>query len=340
VVNRGEKEKKRKEGITMKKVLPILLVVAMALPALAEVDVTAAAGTNPGELIVTVTPSNGAAVRGVALVLNTDTGDAVIDGTDDVVVSGLNTNIDYFFTNGTAGVGETSAGEGHAIAKADAAGAIDDPSDNRLPASSFSLSSAYLDPDSTQLGQTSAMTFTVTYTGTAGCISVAPDGLRGAIVGDNLGTITYPSACTEVTFGPGECFNDNLGNYAEWTTFGSPACWCFERNCHGDADGGKQGSPLAGYAYVFTNDLNKLIAGYGVKEPPQGPGILTITDGICADFKRDQQGSPLAGYSRVFTNDLNELIAWYGVKEAPQGSGVPLCPLAGAGGEINFYMYP
>jgi len=139
---------------------------------------------------------------------------------------------------------------------------------------------------------------------------------------------------------PCECFNDNLGHYADWAAFGKPDCWCYERNCRGDADGKKQGSPLAGYAYIFTNDLTSLAMCYSIKEPPKGPGVGSIPGCICNDFARDQPGSPLAGYARVFTNDLAILASWYSVKEPPHGPGVPLCPLATSGGEINYYVYP
>jgi hypothetical protein len=127
--------------------------------------------------------------------------------------------------------------------------------------------------------------------------------------------------------GPG--IRDDHPDYAEWIAVGSPTCWAYTRQCLGDADGIKEGNPKTGYAYVATGDLNALIAGWLVKEPPQGPGIATIPNGICADFGRDKEGNPKTGYARVATNDLNILIAGWLVKEPPQGPGLPATDCGG-----------
>jgi hypothetical protein len=57
--------------------------------------------------------------------------------------------------------------------------------------------------------------------------------------------------------------------------------------------------------------------------PPDGPGIASIENGICADFGRDVEGSAKTGFHRVGTSDLNRLVANWMVKEAPDGPGVP-----------------
>jgi hypothetical protein len=119
------------------------------------------------------------------------------------------------------------------------------------------------------------------------------------------------------------CFPSHYFGYLDWLTYGKPDCWCYARQCHGDADGKKQGSAFAGYMYVSTNDLDVVIAAWQVKEPPKGPGILTIPNGICADFDHKRQGSAFAGYMRVSTDDLSVLIGSWQVKEPPKGPGVP-----------------
>jgi len=130
--------------------------------------------------------------------------------------------------------------------------------------------------------------------------------------------------------GPVECFPSCHKDYAQWVSVSKPDCWCYPRQCHGDADGKAQGSEKTGIYYVGTNDLNILIAAWQVKEPPNGPGIASIQNGICADFARDQQGSAKTGLMRVSTNDLNILIANWLVKEPPKGPGTELdcldCP--------------
>ena len=55
-----------------------------------------------------------------------------------------------------------------------------------------------------------------------------------------------------------DCVKSTAFFYGDWLKFGKPACWCYPRNCRGDADGFKQGN-LSSFMYVYTNDLNILI---------------------------------------------------------------------------------
>jgi hypothetical protein len=115
----------------------------------------------------------------------------------------------------------------------------------------------------------------------------------------------------------------NSAEYAEWVAVGKPVCWTYPRQCHGDADGLKEGDAKAGFYYVGPKDLNILIAAWQVKEPPFGPGVATINNGICADFAHDQAGSATTGFYRVGSTDLNRLVESWLVKEPPAGPGVP-----------------
>lgn len=60
-----------------------------------------------------------------------------------------------------------------------------------------------------------------------------------------------------------------------------------------------------------------------VKEPPYGPGVASIANGICADFAHDHSGSEKTGIYRVGPSDLNILITNWLIKEPPHGPGVP-----------------
>jgi len=157
------------------------------------------------------------------------------------------------------------------------------------------------------------------------CISanVSRAGATGVVMEDpdQVVTVNY-SECIDVNIAPGECYW-GMADYDQWDAVGKPECWCYQRQCRGDADGLKQGSALAGYMYVGTNDLAILISGWKVLEPPKGPGITSVPGGACADFDHAKQGSALAGYMRVGTNDLNVLIAHWKVLEPPKGTGVP-----------------
>ncbi len=126
-----------------------------------------------------------------------------------------------------------------------------------------------------------------------------------------------------------DCIPFDHPNYYELLAeVGCPICWCYPRQCHGDADGLKEGSDKKGYYYVHFDDLNVLIAAWNTLEPDKGPGIWTVTGpkgepGICADFAHDKEGSSKKGYYRVHFSDLNILVAHWNIKEPPHGPGIP-----------------
>lgn len=144
-------------------------------------------------------------------------------------------------------------------------------------------------------------------------------------------TVVSPPADSET-----DCVKSTAFFFNDWLKFGRPSCWCFPRNCRGDADGQKQGSMIMGSWYVGTNDLYILINAWNVKEPPKGHGI-GIAGGICADFDRKEQGNIIIGFSRVGPGDLNILIANWQIKEPPKGPGVPDCMNTG---HYNFFVNP
>jgi hypothetical protein len=118
------------------------------------------------------------------------------------------------------------------------------------------------------------------------------------------------------------CFTPRHGDFLEWLSVGKPACWCYKRQCHGDADGQRSGSEKTGYYYVGPPDLNILVDAWLVREPPCGPGIASVPNGICADFAHDTGGSAKRGYYRVGPSDLNILIANRLVREPPHSPGI------------------
>ena len=155
-------------------------------------------------------------------------------------------------------------------------------------------------------------------------VGLALNGMRGNVV---LETAAEPGEVellgAEITTGEPDCFPDSYPGYAAWEHFGKPDCWCYARQCYGDADGKKQGSNFAGWMYVYTDDLGVLVDAWQVKEPPKASlelpnGIVDVPNGICADFDHDQQGSNFAGWMRVYTNDLAVLINAWQAKEPPK----------------------
>jgi len=158
-------------------------------------------------------------------------------------------------------------------------------------------------------------------------LCIALNETRGGIVNENAEEVTATlPPCTTYPLEVTTCIPPTHPDYAAWDMVGQPQCWCNPRQCHGDAEGEgalPQGSPKSGYYYVGTNDLNILSAAWLVLEPTKGPGIASVTNGICADFNRDLQGSPKSGYYYVGTNDLNVLTAYWLVLEPTKGLGVP-----------------
>jgi len=119
------------------------------------------------------------------------------------------------------------------------------------------------------------------------------------------------------------CYNDPcVARQNAWVQFGRPDCWCYQRQCRGDADGLIQLSAF----WVYTYDLAILRAGY-MKTDVQ---LMTIVSngkpGICGDACRDKQ---LATF-RVYTYDLARLRQYY-MKTV---GSIPVCD----SNVVNFWM--
>ena len=323
----------------MRKVLLSLLVLAVAAPALAAVNITAVNNTN-GTVTLAIDTTAAEVVRGLALKVTATNGAKLVSLTPVNVNAAFNTYIDSAFQMG----GAYTIGAGHPFANVAAAGPA------VVDATQFSVSMGVLDQSGARAGYTSPVggASLITINTGAGRICVGLDTLRGGIVGDGVITtnLTAADICVDVTAAPSEPIKATAPFYAAWVQFGKPACWAYAKNCKGDANGKTQGSTKTGFAHVGSEDLNVLIAAWNVLEPatgttPSGPGILSVTNGICADFNRAQQGSTKTGFTRVGSDDLNILIAnWQVLNPAtgttPSGPGLPDCTPE----HYNFYIVP
>jgi hypothetical protein len=137
---------------------------------------------------------------------------------------------------------------------------------------------------------------------------------------------------TAVDFDICECYYGQA-DYAQWVEVNKPICWCYPRQCHGDADGKKTGNVATGYAYVEQPDLDLLGLGWKVKDPTKGPGILNLQIGgvpvACADFAHNKTGNVATGYARIEQPDLDRLGLYWKVKEPTKGPGTPADCLPG-----------
>ncbi len=314
----------------MKKVLPILLVAAMAAPLWAAVEITAT-DLGDGQIQLEYTCTAGEVVRGIALKVTAGDGDGVDGVINDFAEPAspvVNAYIDYYTTTGYDLLTQGLDDRGNAHPIADPAG----PGPLSLPANEAVYCAGFLDELGGQAGMPASGvlgTFTVADGSDADgevCVTIAEDGLRGGVVGDSVTEVTMPAEIC-VTLAEPECVKETAPFYADWVAFGKPDCWCYQRNCRGDINGTREGNAVTGYIWVYTQDLPTFLAAYGVKEAPKGPGIMSVTDGICADLNRTREGNAVTGYIRVYTQDLPIFLASYGVKEPTKGPGVAVCDM-------------
>jgi hypothetical protein len=145
----------------------------------------------------------------------------------------------------------------------------------------------------------------------------------GFVIGSDVNvppTTTYPGIRTVLdqnptagTTGCGTTVHLNVVSYpikdtasgsfmANWITNNRPECWAYPRQCHGNADGKKQGG-----TYVGSNELTILKAAYN-------KGGTLSRPSICACFDHLKQGGTWVG-----SNELTILKKYY------NSGSVPLC---------------
>jgi hypothetical protein len=151
------------------------------------------------------------------------------------------------------------------------------------------------------------------------------DTYRGGVVKEDGNTVSVNSNCSIVAGGPlpvdTNCIPHTHPAHNAWKAVGEPNCWCYPRQCHGDADGLKEGSTKTGYYYVYTKDYQILINAWkllDVNDSPDG-------NGICADFKHNLQGSTKTGYYRVYTDDYQILINHWKILDTADPNVEPNC---------------
>jgi hypothetical protein len=131
-----------------------------------------------------------------------------------------------------------------------------------------------------------------------------------------------------VSTGPCECYA-GMPDYAQWDAVGKPDCWCFLRQCHGDADGYQEPAGKVDPAHwVGVPDLQVLAAGWikplnEVKDitfsGPHGDVFLA-----CADFDHTEEpAGKVDPAHRVGVPDL-QILAYYWIeKNVPEPNCLP-----------------
>ncbi len=161
---------------------------------------------------------------------------------------------------------------------------------------------------------------------------------------DETMTITLDTLVVNVI--EADCISVDASFYDDWVEYGKPDCWCYQRQCRGDYNGASAGAPFTGIQWVTVSDLTGLLNTFNVYEPGgvlnSGPGVLSIDggNGICADFNHVSAGTSFSGIQRVTVPDLNIMLEHFNRYEPGGimiGFGIPVCPLAGADGDILYY---
>lgn len=279
----------------MKKSLIALLVLACVAPAMAVVDF-GLVGNSDGTATITIN-TNGDVVRGVALLVTCTNGAKLVTTTPVAVNAAFNTYIDYAFANNGYQIGD-----GNPFANASEAGVatVDD--------TTFSVSMGVLDQNGAQAGFNGSDNLITINTG-AGDVCIELDTLRGGVVGDVALTANLDTPICVNVPGSSSCYDrltaEEQGEWNEYIAAGRTADemepWCWQFQCHGDANNAYEN--IAKYR-VYNVDLSLLLANWKKKAADADPA---------ADF--DHKDENLAKY-KVYNGDLSILLAHWKAKDA------------------------
>ncbi|MHC4692936.1 MAG: hypothetical protein ACYS67_09350 [Planctomycetota bacterium] len=285
----------------MKKILLALVVLVFAAPAMADVIITAVQTPDTNEVIISFdATSETNLVRAFSIDIQLDNDANVVSveglsadywvypGTIQIAADGTVTTLGSIAAEYGDLPGDTLIGppDGNGVTlEAASLYAPVGPGSPNAPAKSGDLAKIILDADTCI-----TLSANVSRAGPTGVVMENPD---------EVVTVVYPSTC--VTYEhpvDHECMKTTAQEYPVWEAWGKPACWCYSKQCRGDATG----TALGPY-WVQLADLNILKAGWYQVDTV----LATVQDGICGDFNH----AALGPY-RVQLADLNILKTyWY-----------------------------
>jgi hypothetical protein len=144
-------------------------------------------------------------------------------------------------------------------------------------------------------------------------MSAVVNAVRGGVVLTDATSVTPGlSQATNVDIGEVPCINPAWSTYNDWVTLGKPECWCWKYQCDGDADNLTEGT-VTKYR-IYTKDLAAVVANWKKK-------ITDATLNPCADFDHKYEGS-VTKY-RVYTKDLALIVANWKKKDAALPGNCP-----------------
>lgn len=177
------KEQLMFEEVCMRKVVSLLLLSAMIAPAMALTFSLSDQGGGVMRISYDLNQAAGEGLRGLALTVVRESGDAFVAGADDFLGGPFNTFIDYA---GDVDNPYYELGDGHPFALI-TPDVVNGQYESSFPTHSFTLSMGYLDPTGGQGAIMDDGCVSVTFTGTTeSWFRVGLDPLRGGAMGDNL----------------------------------------------------------------------------------------------------------------------------------------------------------
>jgi len=295
----------------MKKLICLLAVLLAAAPALADVDISCSAVVDGNTAVITVSydaTTETSNVRAFAL-------DITLQGEANIIDVNC-VNGDYYIYPGSIDIDSQGNVQdfGSCLCDSGYPGTLPGLDTNGV---TVEMGSLYAEGEPAPAKSGTLLELTIQGCGDVNVV-LAENAVRGGVVmedPDETPTVNL-TGCTAslASCAPPECVKSTAPFYADWVALGKPDCWCYPRNCKGDADGQIQ----YGLFWVYTNDLNILKNAFAQNPLPPG--------GECADFARDIQ----FGLFRVYTNDLAIL------KNNFAQSGVTECDMT----YYNFWIEP
>ena len=292
----------------MKKLLLILAIIAMTTPMMAQTVDFVVTDMGGGEVQIGYA-NNGvpAADLPVGIALKVVCTGCEVTGLVSYDQVEFPAYIDYAYTEETSGDGYDPLGEGQPLAKEeDAPGRLDTGTD--LPATTVyvcmgRVQDGVAGPNAGPGTVVNLVTLLMAETTGSATVTVSEDlSSRGGVVGggDPFAT-NLPVEDVDVTFG---CFPSDDPAHQSWLDVGSPDCWCYPRQCHGDADGLREGAVKKWY--VGSLDVGILVSAWKIVETSL-PGTILDSTQICADFDHLLEGAVKKW--RVGSLDVGILVA-------------------------------
>lgn len=274
-----KKKRLRKDGCGMKKLIVILALVAVVgTPAMAAVTVSCAQVGTTNQVTVSysgasITDSN-QAVRAFALDISVNSG---------LTITGVScTDANYSTYPGSIQItGGSVTNSGSCDCNSSDYPGVTQPG---LGTSAVTIEMGSLYSGATKPAVSGVIaTLTLSACSDGAVVSIAGNAARGGVVFENPDSangVTLTGA-TLACASP-ECLKNTIGaEYTKWEYYDKPDCWCYKKNCSGDADGAK-----TFLKPVMISDLNIWKGAYNQSKTVVKALVVNGFPGICADFDR------------------------------------------------------